>query len=431
MTKDQASEFKFRWMILLSTFVVMMVISIYQYSWFLFAYTIEKEFAWNPAAIGMTFTVFTFAATFVQPFSGYIADSYGPHKIAFAASFLVGFGFILCSFSSSPISLYFYFGLGALGVGVLYGISIACSVKWFPEKRGFAAGLVVFGFGAGTAVFNFLIQRFLDSQGLSSTFLWVGVFMLIILLPLSTLLTYPDQKRSPSSDSKDERSMDVMDYTPTEMVRTYQWFLIYFSFIATVSIVLMFGAQLKMLAREFDLPEKYFNYLLVLFPMANGISRFFAGIVSDKIGREKTMMLFYSMLGFSIFAFVMLAHIPALFVLLVFTTSLLGGAPFALYPATIGDYYGTTYSTTNYGLTYTAKAWAGLISGWLSGYLLVKFGSYQITMIILAVCSFLAAALSNQRLLKIPSKGKYDGLAKSPKNADMSVRAKRGNLINP
>jgi OFA family oxalate/formate antiporter-like MFS transporter len=326
--------------------------------------------------------------------------------MALAASFLVGIGFILCSFVSTPHAFYLYYGLGGLGVGVLYGIATACAVKWFPDRRGFAAGLVVFGFGAGTAIFNFFIQALLDSKGLSSTFLWVGSCMLIILVPLSLLLNYPAQEWSPASKSVDQKSKKAINYKPAEMLKTYQWFLIYFSFAGTVSIVLMFGAQMKMMAREFNLPESYFNWVLVLFPLANGLSRVFAGAVSDKIGREKTMMLFYSVLSLSIFAFVLLAHIPVLFVIIVFTASLLGGAPFALYPATIGDYYGAKYSTTNYGITYTAKAWAGLIAGWLSGYLLIKFGSYQLALVIVAVCSLMAAALSNPRLLKMPSKKK-------------------------
>jgi OFA family oxalate/formate antiporter-like MFS transporter len=290
-----------------------------------------------------------------------------------------------------------------LGVGILYGISTACAVKWFPDKRGFAAGLVVFGFGAGTALFNFFIQALLDSKGLSTTFLWLGVFMLVTLAPLSLLLKYPEQAWMPPSESEQKSAKHIVNYRPVEMLKTYQWILIYFSFTVTVSIVLMFGAQMKMLAKEYSIPQSYFKWVLVLFPLANGLSRVFAGAVSDRIGREKTMMLVYSVLGLSIFAFVALAHIPTLFVLIVFAASLLGGAPFALYPATIGDYYGPKYSTTNYGITYTAKAWAGLISGWLSGYLVMKFGSYRLALLIVAVCSLIAAALSNQRLLKMPS----------------------------
>lgn len=403
MNANQTSASHMRWVVILAAFIVMMVISIYQYSWFLFAFTIEKQFSWSPAAIGLTFTVFAYAATFVQPFSGFVADSYGPRKMALAASFLAGTGFVLCSLVSSPPALYLYYGLGGLGVGILYGISTACAVKWFPDRRGFAAGLVVFGFGAGTAIFNFFIQALLESRGLSTTFLWIGISMLIVLVPLSLLLNYPAGEWAPPAKTEQD-SKPVINYKPAEMLQTYQWFLIYFSFMVTVSIVLMFGAQMKMLAREFAIPEGYFKWVLVLFPLANGLSRVFAGAVSDKLGREKTMVLFYSVLGLSIFAFVLAAHIPLLFVLLVFTASLLGGAPFALYPATIGDYYGPRYSTTNYGITYTAKAWAGLISGWLSGYLVMQFGSYRLVLVIVAVCSLVAAVLSNRRLLKAPTR---------------------------
>ena len=151
-----------------------------------------------------------------------------------------------------------------------------------------------------------------------------------------------------------------------------------------------------------NLPQGYFSALLILFPLANGLSRVLAGAVSDRIGREKTMMIFYSLLGISIFMLVFLGNIPFLFFIIVIAAALLGGAPFALYPATIGDYYGPKYSTTNYGITYTAKAWAGLISGWLSGFLVTKFGSFTIPLIAVALCSLLAAAVSNRRLMKPP-----------------------------
>jgi OFA family oxalate/formate antiporter-like MFS transporter len=405
MAQNDVITSRYRWGLILSAFVIMMVISIYQYSWFLFAYALQKQYHWELSTIGLTFTVFTYAATFIQPFSGYIADSYGPRRVAMAASVLAGLGLILASTSGSPIRFYLYYGLGGIGVGILYGISTACAIKWFPDRRGFATGLVVFGFGAGTAVFNLFIQRLLETKGLESTLIYLGIAMLIILIPLSQFYKYP-QESAISRQPGGTVPLPSSDYKPAQMLQTYQWYLIYFSFMFTVSIVLMFGAQMKMVAKEFNLPPAYFSVLLVLFPLGNGLSRVVSGFLSDKIGREKTMVIFYSLLGLSILCFVTLAQIPFFFVAIVFIAALLGGAPFALYPATIGDYYGSRYSTTNYGITYTAKAFAGLISGWLSGYLVMQFGSFRPVLVFVAICSLLAAFISLPKFMKSPLKRK-------------------------
>jgi len=402
MEQNRSTASGYRWGLLSAAFVIMMVISIYQYSWFLFAFSLQKQFNWVLSTIGLTFTVFTYAATFIQPFSGYIADSYGPRKVAVTASVLVGIGLLLASTASSPGMLYLYYGIGGIGVGILYGISAACAIKWFPDRRGFATGLVVFGFGAGTAIFNWFIQQMLETIGLQTTFVYLGIAMLAILIPLSLFYKYPEQPARTAKSSGKDSIVSASDYKPMEMIKTHQWFLIYFSFTFTISIVLMFGAQMKMVAKEFGLPKGYFNVLLVLFPLGNGLSRVFAGAISDKIGREKTMVIFYSLLAISIFCFVLFAKNPLFFVAIVFIAALLGGAPFALYPATIGDYYGTKYSTTNYGITYTAKAFAGLISGWLSGYLVMKFGSFTPALIAIACLSLLAAVISMPMILKAP-----------------------------
>lgn len=395
----------FRRLMLIVAIWVMMVISIYQYSWFLFAFVLSNELKWDPATIGLTFTVFSYAATFIQPFSGYIADSFGPRKVSILAAILVGMGFILSSRASSPIGLYFYYGLGSVGVGILYGLSTASAIKWFPDKRGLATGLVVFGFGAGTALFNWIIQRSLDAHGLWLTFQYLGFLMLLVLIPSALFYKYPPSQWKPSAPESAKKIMQPsLEFKPREMLRTYQWYLIYFCFAFTVSIVLMFAAQMKMLAKEYHLPQNYFNWLLVIFPLGNGLSRIVAGVVSDKLGREKTMMIFYGFLGLSVIALLNFGEHPLTFVIIVFITALFGGAPFALYPATIGDYYGAKYSTVNYGITYTAKAWAGLISGWVSGYLVAQSGSYKVPLITVAICSMVAALFSNPRLMKSPHK---------------------------
>lgn len=381
----------------------MMIISIYQYSWSLFAYRIQSELGWTLPSVGLTFTLFIYTATFIQPFSGWIADLRGPRKVALLGACLIGIGFILSSSASTPGFLSLFYGVGGLGVGMLYGVSTAVAVKWFPERRGFATGLVVFGFGAGTAVFNLVIQVLLESVGFRTTFLYVGVAMLLVTVPSSLLYKYPSDEWSfQLSDDKKRVLQQLTNYKPLDILKTYQWYLIYFSFSFIVSIVLMFGAQMRMLAQEFNLPQEYFNLLLILFPLGNGLSRIAAGAISDRIGREKIMMIFYILLGFSIIGLVNFGHIPSIFLSIALLAAVLGGSPFALYPALIGDYYGSKYATINYGITYTAKAWGGLISGWLSGYLVSQFGSYKLPLIIVALCCLFAALLSNPKMLKHP-----------------------------
>ncbi len=394
---------RYRTILLLVALLVMMIISIYQYSWSLFAYHIQSELGWNLPAVGLTFTILTYASTFIQPFSGWIADLHGPRKVALLAAFLIGIGFILSSSASTPGSLSLFYALGGLGVGILYGVSTAVAIKWFPERRGFATGLVVFGFGAGTAIFNLIIQALLESVGLRTTFLYIGVTMLVVTVPSSLLYKYPtDEWISQLGIDKKRGLKQSTNYKPLDIVKTYQWYLIYFSFSFIVSIVLMFGAQMRMLAQEFNLPQEYFNLLLILFPLGNGLSRIAAGALSDKIGREKIMMIFYIFLGLSILGLVNFGHIPVIFLSIAILAAILGGSPFALYPALIGDYYGSKYATINYGITYTAKAWGGLISGWLSGYLVSQFGSYKLPLIIVALCCLVAAVLSNPKMLKPP-----------------------------
>lgn len=382
-----------------AAFSVMMVISIYQYSWFLFADRIQRELGWSMASLGLIYTIFHYTSTLILPFSGFMADTYGPTRVALGASIMVGAGFMLCAVFPEQWSFRIFYGLGGVGGGVLYGLSTATAIKWFPDKRGFASGLVVFGFGAGTALFNLGIEWLLEHRGLGATLLWLGGGMLTALIPLSLLYRYPElsPRTIPVGANVPAAPKSL---GPLEMLKTPQWYAIYFSFSLTVSVVLMFGAQMKTMARDYKLPDSYFQALLVLFPLANGLSRVMAGAVSDKLGREKTMVIFYLLLGASVLALLGLGRIPALFVATVLAASLLGGAPFALYPATIGDYYGTRYATANYGLTYTAKAWAGLISGWLSGYLFTRFGSYEVPLLTVAAGSFLAALLSSPWVLR-------------------------------
>ena len=290
----------------------------------------------------------------------------------------------------------------SLGGGILYGVSTATAVKWFPDRRGLATGCAVFGFGAGSALFNVAIEESLATRGLERTFLALGVAMLALLLPLVQTYRYPAVASTTTTGITPQPTAPV-DFAPRQMVRTRQWYVMYVSFSVTISVVLMLAAQMKLLAAQYQLPAGHFRTLLIAFPLANGFSRLLAGAVSDRLGRGRTMQLCFSLLGLTMVALVWFGETPALFVLFVILAALFGGAPFTLYPAMISDCYGQRYFTTNYGITYTAKACAGLISGLLSGYLVARFGSFTVPLLLLGACSLAAAVAVHPRFLSAPA----------------------------
>jgi MFS transporter, OFA family, oxalate/formate antiporter len=400
----------YRWFLIGTALCVKMVISIYQYSWFLFAFTINRQEGWSLEQLGLTFTAFILAATLIQPFSGMYADAYGPRKVCLLAACLVGGGMLAASRASGPLELCLFYSMGGLGVGVLNGISTATALKWFPDKRGLATGLVEFGFGAGTLFFNFFLQDSLALHGWRETFWYLSLAMAAVLIPLALLYRYPppdwEQRLSPRRPGQAQAAQ----YRPAKMMATPQWKIIYLGFTLIITTVLMFASHLKMIAQEFNITGPWFALVMIAFPLGNGFSRIVAGLVSDHLGRERTMLLFFSLLGLCLLALGLFGTNPWLFVSVVFLAGLFGGAPFVLYATMVGDYFGARNATANWGITITGKAWAGLIAGWFSGFLVLRFGTYQTPLLLLAGCCLLAAVLSNPKLLKPPTPAKPEAV---------------------
>jgi OFA family oxalate/formate antiporter-like MFS transporter len=414
---EQLKKMRRRWLLLVATIIVMMFISIYQYSWSIFADGLRKSFKWDLAAIQLTFTLFTYFATFVQPFSGWFADRFGPRLIAIIASILVAVGYIASSTVRSLPELYLYYSLGSIGVGILYGLSAAIAVKWFPDRRGLATGLTTFGFGSGTAIFNVIINSWVSSFGVLTAFLYTGILMAIFILPFAILYQYPEfvlgksgsvsgEKREKVEEKKvkEEVAKDLVNWRWHEMMKTHQWWLIYISFTIIAAIALLFGGNLKLIASELKIDPLTLSLALTLFPIANGLSRVLGGYISDLIGRQATAALFYALSGVFMLLLTFYGKSPILFLAFVILTMLFAGAVFAFNPAFIGDFYGPRYATTNYGITYTAKAWGGMVSGYVTAWLVTLFGTYTYSMIGLGIGSFIAAILVCPWILRKPMK---------------------------
>ncbi|MGB8993365.1 MAG: oxalate/formate MFS antiporter [Desulfobaccales bacterium] len=408
-----------RWVQLTLAVIAMVMIANLQYAWTLFVPELRSAFGWTLAATQMGFTLFIVFETYAMPIEGYLLDRFGPRLFFTVAAVFVGVGWGMLGIVKSLSALYFFYGMAGLGAGFVYGGSIAIALRWFQDKRGLAAGIIAAGFGAGSAPFIPIIGYMLKNQGYSITFILTGILQGIIILAAAQVLKYP-----PGQTGKQAQVMvstsGTRGYTPWEMLRQPQFYLIYFMFICMASGGLLVTAQTKPFAKNMGIAS-YIVILAITFDrLGNGLGRIMWGGISDKLGRPLTMAVVF------VINAVTVALIPTLgaqgywFVILLFFNMLTWGPIFALFPAITADRFGTTFAASLYGVVYTAKGFGGILGGVVSAYLAVKYGWAVVFYggAILAFAAGMGALIMNKIPTPAPIKvGKEKVLVETPSAA--------------
>jgi len=348
----------------------MVAIANLQYGWTLFVGPIDGKFHWGKAAIQVAFTLFVLAETWLVPLEAYFVDRYGPRVIVAVGGILVGIAWALNSVADSLALLYTGGVIGGIGAGIVYGTASGAALKWFPDRRGLAAGLTAAGFGAGSALTIIPIANQIKASGYESAFLTWGILQGVIVVICAFLMHVP-QKEDLAGIVVPTENQTTRDFTPVEMLKTPAFYLLYVMMTMLAMGGLMATAQLGPIAKDFkvaDSPVSLLGLTMAALPFAlsldrilNGITRPFFGWVSDHIGRENTMFIAFGLEGVAIFLLITFAHIPVLFVIFSGLTFFGWGEIYSLFPATCGDLFGRKFATTNYGLLYTAKGTASLL----------------------------------------------------------------------
>ncbi|MGE5818076.1 MAG: oxalate/formate MFS antiporter [Deltaproteobacteria bacterium] len=373
MSRDQGSvpsTIKNRWLQLVVGIIGMVAIANLQYGWTLFVNPIDSQFHWGKAAIQVAFTLFVLAETWLVPLEAYFVDRYGPRVVVAVGGFLVGLAWIINSAADSLAMLYAGGAIGGVGAGIVYGTASGAALKWFPDRRGLAAGLTAAGFGAGSALTIIPIANQIKASGYQSAFLTWGILQGAVVLICAFLMRAPE-KEDLAGVTVPTESQTIRDFTPVEMLKTPVFYLLYIMMTMLAMGGLMATAQLGPIAKDFkvaDSPVSLLGLTMAALPFAlsldrilNGLTRPFFGWVSDHIGRENTMFIAFGLEGFAIFLLITFAHIPLLFVIFSGLTFFGWGEIYSLFPATCGDLFGRKFATTNYGLLYTAKGTASLL----------------------------------------------------------------------
>ena len=357
------------WAQLIIGILCMACVANLQYGWTLFVNPIDAKFHWGRASIQVAFTIFVLIETWLVPVEGYLVDRFGPRWVVLGGGVLVGIAWLINSVASSLAVLYIAAAIGGVGTGCVYGTCVGNALKWFPGRRGIAAGLTAAGFGAGAALTIVPISHMIASDGYQQAFLVFGLIQGGIVFVLSWfLLTPPEQLLALAV----KPSQSARSYRPSEVLRSPVFYVLYIMFVLIAAGGLSMTASVKPLAADLKIdkvPVDLFGVVLTAGIFAVSLSRIFDGIgrpffgwLSDRIGREHTMALAF-LIGAG--ALLTLSQIggsnPAAFVLVTALYFGVYGEVFSLFPATQGDTFGAKFAAANAGMLYTAKGTGALL----------------------------------------------------------------------
>jgi len=399
-----------RWGQLIFGIICMVMIANLQYGWTLFVNPIDQKYHWGRAAIQVAFTIFVLTETWLVPFEGYLIDKFGPRVMVCGSGFLVAIAWMMNAYADSLALLYLAAAIGGIGAGVIYGASVGNALKWFPDRRGLAAGLTAAGFGAGSALTVVPIANMIASSGYEAAFWWFGIGQGVVVILVALLLRAPEAGEVvvPAAPAVQQTRRD---YTPAEVLAplvTSQFYkspflIMYLMFVMVGAGGLMAIAQLAPIANDYKIAGVPVSILGLTLPaltfaltidrVLNGICRPFFGWVSDHIGRENTMFIAFFIEGIGIYALLYFASNPFLFVTLSGLVFFAWGEIYSLFPATCTDIYGRKFATTNYGMLYTAKGTASLLVP-LANVLTSATGSWHAVFYVAAILNIIAAVMA-------------------------------------
>jgi MFS transporter, OFA family, oxalate/formate antiporter len=389
-----------RWTQLVMGIICMAMVANLQYGWTLFVTPMEAKNHWGLTGVQLAFSIFVLVETWLVPLEGWLVDRFGPRPVIAAGGILAALGWVINSMATSLPELYVAAVVSGIGAGCVYGTCVGNALKWFPDKRGLAAGLTAAGFGAGAALTVIPIANMIQSSGYEQTFLVFGLLQGAVILIIAMFMVRPTP---PTGVLVPPRIvMSKVDYTPTQMMKTPVFWLTYVLFVAVAAGGLMATAQIGPIAKDYGLakmPVSLLGFTLPLLTMTlaidnlcNGFTRPLCGFISDRLGRENTMLIVFVGEGLALLGLKEFGHNPYAFMTFAALTFLCWGEIFSIFPALCADTFGVKNAAGNAGTLYTAKGTASLVVP--LGSLLVAGGNWDRVFIVTATIAIAAGIIA-------------------------------------
>ena len=375
-----------RYTVLISGMLIQLCAGII-YMWSVFRGPVSQHLNWDSGAAAYTSSIMLASFVLGILICGRLQDRIGPKKVTMLGSCFIGAGMLLTALvpQSAPWLLYLTYGiLGGFGVGSVYTCTVAVVQKWFPDKRGFATGLIVGAFGFSLVVFSPLAKFLLGKIGVPMTFVLFAAAFLLICIPCSMFIDTPEESDLPAMKKAGAVSTRV-SYTPVQMLKTPQFLLLFFSMLFLLSTYFIVNPQIISLAEERGIDENLAVFTVMLTGLASASGRLLLSWISDKIGRKAALMIicFITLISAPMLIFAKGALFIAVIILIAFA---FGGSS-GVYAAVTADNFGTAHAGANFGCVMVAFGCSALLSPLVAGRMSVSAG------FILSACCAAAALI--------------------------------------
>jgi OFA family oxalate/formate antiporter-like MFS transporter len=368
-----------RWWQVAAAAAMMGAVSPYQYVWSSIQRPLAESLDVALPALGAVFSFYVVFQSLSQFPAGWWRDRRGPTGPIVLAAVLAGGGYVGLAYATSIWQLYVLYSLGAVGVGVVYTVAVNTAVKWFPDRSGLTTGVGTMAFAAGSALVVPYVRANATVGGYADVLRNVGLAILLVLVAGSVVLRDPPEEwlaRVERDESGLAASLRGRAYTTREVLRTWQFWLLYGMFVAIAGADLLVIANVVSFAESLGFAAVVATAAATLLPLAAGVSRLVLGEVSDRYPREHVMAGSFLLAGLFRLGLVEAgrADAGAAFVLLVVCAMFFSSPLYVYFPALLADYYGAEFSSSNYAVLYTAKIGGGVVAGTVAGYLVAAVG---------------------------------------------------------
>jgi len=393
-----------RWIRLAAAVVAMMMIANLQYGWTLFVEPLRAATHWKLSEVQWGFTLFIAFETWAMPFSGWLIDRVGPRLFLSFAGLLCGGGWAALGRAVTLGHLYTFYSIAGFGAALVYCGCTGIGLKWFPDRRGTAAGLIAAGFGSGAAFFVPIIAHILHTQDYRAAFLDTGIAQGLMIVIAAQFLQNPPRTAALPTARVNVRSHGE-NFNSLEMLKTPHFWMLFAMALMMGIGGLMVTAQVGPMARTLKYTA-VLTLVATLNPIANGSGRLFWGWVSDLVGRERTMTVAFALHAAILLSVATLGHGSAvLFTITVALVFFTWGEVYSLMPSACADLFGAKNAASNYSFLYSAKGVASIMGGGLAAKLFERTGSWDYGFYACAVLALVSSGVSVAlRRLPLPLK---------------------------